>query len=101
MQNLMQSYLVNKQCVISGIVYSNFAKVEYVVPQESVLAPLISLVYMNDRDDCCCQNCLTLYADDNVVKKGESTTEALSQSLIMVSEYLTKLTLHYEKKLAL
>ena len=99
MQNFMQSYLVKKRCVISGIVYSNFAEVEYGVLQELVLEPLISLVYMNDRDDCCCQNCLTLYADDIVVKKGESTTEALSQSLIMVSDYLTELTLL--KKLAL
>ena len=70
MKSFMQSYLVNKHCVISGIVYSNFAEVEYGVPQESVLEPLISLVYMNDRDDCCCQNCLTLYADDNDVKNG-------------------------------
>ena len=57
-------------------------------------------MYINDIDDYCSQNCLTLYADDTVVKqKGESTTEVFSQSLNLVSDYLikNKLTMNYEK----
>ena len=58
------------------------------------------LVYISDIDDYCSQNCLTLYADDTVVKqKRESTTEVFSQSLNLVSDYLikNKLTMNYEK----
>ena len=54
----------------------------------------------NDIDDYYSQKCLTLYAEDTVVKqKGESTTEAFRQSLNQVSDYLIKdkLTMNYEK----
>ena len=64
------------------------------------LGPLLFLVYISDIDDKCSQNCLTLYADDTVVKrKRESTTEVFSQSLNLVSDYLikNKLTMNYEK----
>ena len=101
MQNFLKSYLSKRQqWVISGNVYSNFAEVEYGVPQGSVLGTLIFLVYISDIDDYCSQNCLTLYADDTVVKqKMESITEVFSQSLSLVSDYLikNKLTMNYEK----
>ena len=51
-------------------------------------------------EDYCSQNGL-IYADDTVVKqKWESTTEAFSQPLNLVSACLTrnKLTINYEKK---
>ena len=66
----------------------------------SVLGPLLFLVYINDIDDYCSQNCLILYADDTVVKqKGESTTEVFRHSLNLVSDYLikNKLTMNYGK----
>ena len=57
-------------------------------------------MYINDIDDYCSQNCLTLYTDDTVVKqKRESTTKVFSQSVNLVSDYLikNKLTMNYEK----
>ena len=98
MQSFLKSYLSKRQqCVNSGNVYSNIAEVDYGVPQGSVFGPLIFLVYINDIDDYCSQNCLTLYADDSVVKqKGESKTEVFSQSLNLVSDYLKKKQTDYE-----
>ena len=101
MQKFLKPYLSKKQqCVNSGNVYTNFAEIDYGISQGSVLGPLLFLVYINNIDDNCSQNCLTLYADDTVVKqKGESTTEVFSQSLNLVSDYLmkNKLTMNYEK----
>ena len=101
MQSFLKSYLSKRQqCVISGNVYSNFADVDYGVPKGSVLGRLLFLVQINDIDEYCSQKCLTLYADDTVVKlKGESTTKVFSQSLNLVSDYLikNKLTMNYEK----
>ena len=57
-------------------------------------------MYINDIDDYCSQNCLTLYTDDTVVKqKRESTTKVFSQSVNLVSDYLIKntLTMNYKK----
>ena len=94
MQSFLKSYLSKRQqCVNSGNLYSNFAEVDYGVPQRSKHGTLLFLVYINDTDDYCSQNCLTLYADDTVVKqKGESTTEVFRQSLNLVSDYLIKKT---------
>ena len=70
MQKFLKSYLGNRpQEVNSGNVYSNFAEVEYEVSKGSVLGPLLFLVYINDIGEYCSLNCLTLYADDTVVKK--------------------------------
>ena len=101
MQSFLKSFLSKRQqCVNSENVYSNFAEADYGVPQGSVLGPLLCLVYKNNIDDYCSQNCLTLYADDTVVKqKGESTTKVFTQSLNLVSDYLikNKLTMNYKK----
>ena len=100
-QSFSKSHLSKRrQCGNSENVYTNFAEVDYGVPQGSVLGPLCFLVYVNDRDDYCSQNCSILYADNTVVKqKGESTTKVFSQSLNLVSDYLikNKLTMNYEK----
>ena len=92
MRNFLKSYLSKKQQYVnSGKVFSNFAEVYYGVQQGSVLGPLLFLVYINEIDHYCSQNCLTLYAKDTVVKKKrESTTDVFSQSLDLVSDYLIK-----------
>ena len=99
-QNFWKSYLSKRQqLVYSRIVHPNFTEVAYGVPQGSVLGPLLFLVYINDIDDNCSQNCLTVYAEDAVVKqKGESTTEVFSQSLNLVSDYLKKKQNNYEPR---
>ena len=100
-QKFLKSYLSKRQhCVNSGNVYSNFAEVDYGVPQGSLFGPLHFLVYINDIDHYCSQNCLTLYADDTVVKqKWESRTDVFSRTLDLVTDYLikNKLTMNYEK----
>ena len=90
--NFLKSFLSKRQQnAISGNVYSNFAEVYYGVQQGSVLGPLLFLVYINEIDHYCSQNCLTLYAEDTVVKqKRESTTDVFSQPLDLVSDYLIK-----------
>ena len=101
MQSFLKSFLSNRQqCVNSENVCSNFAEVDNGVPQGSILGPLFFLVYINDINVYCSQNCLTLYADHTVVKqKRESTTEVVSQFLDLLSDYLVKnkLTMNYKK----
>ena len=105
MQKFLQCYLSNRQQnVISGNVYSSFVEADYGVTQGSVLGSLLFLLYINEIDEYWRQSCLVLYANDTIFKqKRKSTTEDFSQSLNLVSNYLTKnkLNINYEKKHAL
>ena len=52
MQSFLKSYQSKRQqCVNSGNVYSNYAEVDYGVPQRSVYGTVLFLVYINDTDD--------------------------------------------------
>ena len=100
MQNFLKCFLSKRQqWVNSGNVYSNFAEVDFGVPQGSVLGPLLFLVYIKDIDNDCSQNCWTVYAEDTVVEqKAKSTIEVFSQYLHLFSDYLikNKLNVNYE-----
>ena len=103
MQKFLQCYLSNRQQnVISGNVYSSFVEADYGVTQGSVLEPLLFLLYINEIDEYWRQSCLVLYANDTIFKqKRKSTTGDLSQSLNLVSNYLTKNkpNINYEKNM--
>ena len=52
------------QSVRLGKVKSSFEKVEFGVPQESVLDPILFLIYINDMAKCIKECFLIQYADD-------------------------------------
>ena len=82
MQNFLQSYLsIRQQFVNSRNVYSDFAELEYGVPQGSVPGTLLFVVYINNLDNYCSQNCLTLYADDTAFNQKRNQQLKLSANL--------------------
>lgn len=60
--NLLQSYLLNGQS-------SSFYKVTSDVPQESVLGPILILIYVNDVSHPIRNSSCLLYVDDNKIFK--------------------------------
>jgi hypothetical protein len=74
----IKSYLSDrKQRIVMGDKESNWVSVISGVPQGSVLAPLLFLIYINDLPDQITNTC-KLYADDNkVISRANSESDKL------------------------
>ena len=101
MLEIMKSYLSErKQILRYGAARTSPRTVTFGVPQDSVLGPLLFIIYVNDiRQQCSCST-ITLYADDTALQPTKSENEVLFQSDIdNISLYLSdnKLTLNVEK----
>ena len=97
--DLIKSYLVNRQKYTETVgEKSKCLKVLFGVPQGSVMGPLLFLLYINDRTQCCKVSNFVLYADDtNIFVSGSTFEEALAKAnnvLKSVSEYMMVNQLH-------
>nr|CAI5845683.1 unnamed protein product [Callosobruchus analis] len=97
--NLFKSYLSHrKQCVIAEnsqgeLEKSNFAYLKKGVPQGSILAPLLYLIYTNDVANIL-NNEVVLFADDTSIicsdKNTETCTSNVKESLSTLHNWLTQ-----------
>ena len=99
----LQSYLSNKQQFVTyNGVSSSVRTVKCGVPQESILGPLLFLIYINDLVNVCSQ-CLPIsFADDtNLFVSGDMShiSEIVSKELAELSQWLkvNKLSLNLKK----
>lgn len=71
------SYLTNRYQVVKiGNEMSDKQKLQTGVPQGSILAPILFLLYINDLPNCITKSNLDLYADDsNLYAVGKTTQE--------------------------
>ena len=78
-----QSYLESRiqTCSVNGYM-SSFKPISYGVPHESILGPLLFIIYMNDLPSSVKEAELTLYADDTSLYKAFRTAQDLSDELI-------------------
>jgi len=99
-----RSYLSNRtQYVEYKNVKSNFSKIEYGMPQGSVLGPLLFIIYMNDLPNCLIKSKGILFADDtNIYMRGKCKKQlfaAMKQELEKLKEWFqaNKLSLNLQK----
>lgn len=79
--SLIRSYLDNRvQCVSCDGATSNFRKIEYGVPQGSILGPFFFLIYVNDFSNYMDPITSVLFADDTSLITGDSNYENLLQA---------------------
>ena len=98
-QNILRSYLIGRdQLTNFQKVSSEKCKVEYGVPQGSVLGPLLFLLYINDIINSSTKGEFVLFADDtNIFVSGCTEREAYSHANIVlnnVNDYMEANQLH-------
>ena len=66
--NLIISYLENRsqRCYVNGYL-SKPQKIDYGVPQGSILGPLLFLIYINDLPNCIEKSTVRMFADDTTL----------------------------------
>lgn len=88
--NLMKNYLTNRyQYVSINNVSSIKMKIQYGVPQGSILGPLLFLLYINDLVEIPGCSEIIMYADDTNIFFTGKTAECIQTS---ANTYLTKLS---------
>ena len=87
-----QSYLRNrKEAVFVNNKWSNFEPINCVVPQGSILGPLLFIIYVNDFPKCCPNVTTYLFADDAnlIYSKKKSLTSCLDKELMNVPSLMS------------
>ena len=100
-----QNYLENRQqFTVANNQPSDLRKINYGVPQGSVLGPLLFLIYINDIANCTDSNCLNrLFADDANIFTSSFTAQELKDNMLKVLKQLfdwfkaNKLTINLSK----
>ena len=79
-----RSYLCSNRlqcCSVNGHT-SSFKTIDCGVPQDSILGPLLFIIYMNDLLLCTEYGHVTMYADDTSSSNGISTVEDITRNFI-------------------
>jgi len=89
-----------EETVVMGEVVTDWLEVLSGIPQESVLGPLLFVIYINDMSDSIA-NILELFADDSklisIIKCAEDLSQ-LEQDLANISEWSVKQKMSFNYK---
>lgn len=94
---LISSYLTNRmQCVEVNEIRSNFAKIEYGVPQGTILGPILFIIYLNNLFEIDAKGLVISFADDTAIFYEGENWESLKQ---MVENDFVKIKSWFDFKL--